>query len=293
MLKEKQIDKAALKLLLKYDTLAALYAERGSLDARKARYVAERGMSAEEFVALKNSGLAFDPMALDHDEAVADCFAHFDAENKSHFTDLFLSGLTSRRNDWRSGLSAFAIMQTMPRHNFQPNQAGFCAVCSAAATDGRIDLTALNRLRFLTGSMAVSRTPYEIQFFLSQGLSLPQRSPSGGDLEAFKAILRLAAQAPEAMVPIDLCKELRHIEGLKLTSDEARFLLETLGFCSILETPEHRGYLTKFTNPGLAPSKTHSSNWAYPVDFWTGKNGINLKSLEFWFGSYGMLDVLN
>jgi hypothetical protein len=44
--------------------------------------------------------------------------------------------------------------------------------------------------------------------------------------------------------------------------------------------------LTVYTNPGLAPSKSHSSNWAWPVDFWTGKDGINRDAFDFWFGDY-------
>ena len=42
--------------------------------------------------------------------------------------------------------------------------------------------------------------------------------------------------------------------------------------------------LTRYVNMGVAPRKTHSSDWRYPVDFWLGKDGLNRAALEFWFG---------
>ena len=71
--------------------------------------------------------------------------------------------------------------------------------------------------------------------------------------------------------------------------DQAQSLLETLGFCGILETEEHGGLLDGFVRLSTAPTKTHSSDWAYPVDFWTGKDGLNPKAMAFWFAEYQAL----
>ena len=62
-------------------------------------------------------------------------------------------------------------------------------------------------------------------------------------------------------------------------------LVEALGIAGILETKEHKGYLTRYTNPGMAPSKSHKSDWAHPADFWTGADGVNKEALAFWFGA--------
>lgn len=72
--------------------------------------------------------------------------------------------------------------------------------------------------------------------------------------------------------------------------DKKKALLETLGYCSILETNEHKGFLKKYTNLASAPRKTHSSDWNYPVDFWLGKDGINKDAFKFWFGEYKELE---
>ncbi|HGX0442258.1 TPA: hypothetical protein ACNRX6_004674, partial [Escherichia coli] len=203
-----------------------------------------------------------------------------------HVTALFLSSLSMERSDYRSGLSAFAIMQTMPEHNFDPNQASFCNICSASQEDNHIDLTELNRQRFFSGGLAVYKTPYEISFFLEQHSRLEYVQPGEKDFIIFNEILRVLIEAEQGEKLTSIVKKIRGIDKFKITADQCRCLLETLGFCGIMETKEHKGYLTYFTNPGLAPSKSHSSNWAYPVDFWTGGDGINREALKFWFGEY-------
>lgn len=55
------------------------------------------------------------------------------------------------------------------------------------------------------------------------------------------------------------------------------------------QTPEHPGLLQRFTNQGLAPSSSRSSDWSYPVDFWTGANGVDADAMEYWFGDYPQL----
>jgi hypothetical protein len=85
--------------------------------------------------------------------------------------------------------------------------------------------------------------------------------------------------------PKDLHKCLKKIDGFKVSSTQCRVLVEALGIAGILETKEHKGYLTRYTNPGMAPSKSHKSDWAHPADFWTGADGVNKEALAFWFGA--------
>lgn len=41
-----------------------------------------------------------------------------------------------------------------------------------------------------------------------------------------------------------------------------------------------------FTNVGLAPSKSRSSGWSYPVDFWLGEYGLDKHAVRFWSAGY-------
>ncbi|EIK3125427.1 hypothetical protein MLS41_10605 [Escherichia coli] len=287
MLKSNILDNRALKILKKYNVLAEGDKIRGlPLSEREMKYVEEHCITTEEreFLTKENFGFGF--ASIIHDEALENSFIYFRSSNKKNVTDSFLMSLSSVRLDYRSGLSAFAIMQTMPMHEFEPNQASFCKICSASQEKNYFDLTALNRQRFFSGGLAVYKTPYEISFFLEQHSRLEYVQPGEKDFIIFNEILRVLIEAEQGEKLTSIVKKIRGIDKFKITADQCRCLLETLGFCGIMETKEHKGYLTYFTNPGLAPSKSHSSNWAYPVDFWTGGDGINREALKFWFGEY-------
>lgn len=287
MLKLNDINKKALKILKKYNVLAEGDIIRGhTLSEKEREYVEEHCITTDERKFLAEKCLGFGFISITHDEALNNSFTHFKCSNKDDVVASFLVSLSSARLDYRSGLSAFAIMQTMPRHEFEPNRASFCKICSAPQKQIHLDLTALNRQRFFCGSMAVFKTPYEISFFLEQQSRLEVVQPNEKDFSIFNAILKIIVDAESGEKLTSIIKKIRVIDGFRITTDQCRYLLETLGFCGIMETKEHKGYLTYFTNPGLAPSKSHSSNWAYPVDFWTGGDGINREALKFWFGEY-------
>ncbi|HCP5986307.1 TPA: hypothetical protein OEK12_004700 [Escherichia coli] len=287
MLKLTDVNKNALRILKKYNVLAEGDIIRGHpLSERDLKYVEAHCLTTEERAFLNEKGLGFGFISVTHDEALRGSFTYFKSSNKNDVTASFLVSLSSARLDYRSGLSAFAIMQTMPMHGFEPNQASFCKVCSAEKYKKHFDLTSLNQTRFFSGSLAVFKTPYEISFFLEQQSKLEVVQPTEKDFSIFNAILKIIVDAESGEKLTSIIKKIRAIDGFRITTDQCRCLLETLGFCGILETKEHKGYLTYFTNPGLAPSKSHSSNWAYPVDFWTGGDGINREALKFWFGEY-------
>ncbi|ATQ73516.1 hypothetical protein CR152_02525 [Massilia violaceinigra] len=285
----KPVDKKALKLLAQYDSVSQSYARlKRPLEPDEQQWIDIRGVTSdEEFAYMKEHGLAFDPVDMKHDEAVRKCFEYAKQCKKSHVTDLFLASFTAERLDFRAALAPFAMMQTMPDHGFTKYSApGFCAVCSAAPVYKDMDTTDWNVDRYKYGSIGLLKVPYVIQFHLAQHLELARQKPTADDFHIFNAILDTLRSVDAKTKPKDLHKELKKIEGFKATNDQCRVLVEALGIAGILETQEHKGYLTHYTNPGLAPSKSHSSDWAYPVDFWTGADGVNKKALEFWFGAY-------
>lgn len=287
MLKKSDIDKNALKLLLKYDVLANFYANSPfPLSAYDKAYLAEHANRPEDIAAMKSAGLAYDPVAMAHDDAVDQAFSAYAQCKKEHVTDLFLASFSSRRLDFRSGLGASAIMQNFPEHAYKPTAANNCAVCGAEKEQAYLDYTALNKARFKNGGLPLQRYAYQLHFYLQRHGELPPVKPSADDFSIFNAVLACLTSVEDKCTPKDMHKELKKVEGFKPATDECKALLETLGYCSILETPEHKGYLTTFTNPATAPSKSRTSNWAYPVDFWTGADGVNKEALAFWFGGY-------
>lgn len=264
----------ALKILMKYDP-----------QARRATEGKDTTTRDQDFEQMASAGLAFPKVALTHDEAVEACFKAYRPDDRGKYANLFAAGLGARRPEWRSGLGAFALMQSMPRHKFQPNHAGVCEVCSGHARADQLDLTFLNQIRFAVGGFVLAMRPYEIQFFLRQQNLLDDIEPTDTDRRLLNAILDAARNASPSTTPLVLTKLLKKSDSPKLTNDQWRSLIETMGLCGILQPAEHPGYLSHFTNPGLAPHKTRSSDWAYPVDFWTGADGVNESAVDFWFGN--------
>ncbi len=283
------VDQKALKLLSKYNSLSQAYARSDvPLQAYEQSWLDLRGVTSDEqFAYLKEQGLAFDPVTMEHDEAVQRCIAYAKQCRKSHVTDLFLSSFSGGRLDYRSGLAPFAMMQSMPHHDFTQSSAPrFCAVCSGYDICREVNATDLNVDRHTFGSIGLQKTPFVIQFYLAQHLQLARQAPAAEDFRIFNAILDTLRSLEAEVKPRDVHRFLRKIDGFKATVHQCRVLLEALGIAGILETEKHKGYLTHYTNPGLAPSKSHKSDWAYPVDFWTGADDLNQKALAFWFGAY-------
>ena len=69
-------------------------------------------------------------------------------------------------------------------------------------------------------------------------------------------------------------------------SEKIRFILDTLGVCGVLHTKKHKGPFYEYTNLAVAPRSSRSSDWAYPVDFWRGSDGIDWEAFGYWFGDY-------
>ncbi|MFB0840773.1 hypothetical protein [Paenibacillus oleatilyticus] len=265
------IDKKALNILLSYDLLCP------------------EKTSKEDFEYAKRAGLMFDKVELTHDEAIQLAIQEMKNCDKKHIINLFLASLSTDRLDWRTGLSAYTIMRMFPSHSFQGNER-YCDNCSYLYRD-IVDLSFINGIRFDVGGI-ISGNIYAFHFMLSEHNKLPNQKPNERDFTLFRSILNTLENAATNDGPSKLEKEIKKIDGFKSTKESRKALLETLGFCSILETEEHKGFLHKFTNLGLAPRLRHSSDWLYPVDWWKGKEGINRDALHFWFGDYEELSDL-
>lgn len=135
---------------------------------------------------------------------------------------------------------------------------------------------------------------------------LPINKPSEKDISWFKEILTVLDSMPKEStikdaltcmkdtaafhVRIDTMKKIAKENSLatsRLTANTELFFerfLETLGFCSILDSEKHHGY---YTGKVIAfPPRTNwVSDWYYPADFWKGDFGINKEALQYWFGN--------
>jgi hypothetical protein len=262
------MDKKAIEILKKYDLLAPM------------------NTSFADFSYAKEKGVMFDCIKQSHDDCMEELFEIYNKCSKSHIVNSFLYSFFTGSLNYRAGLSVYAIMQKFPYHYFEgfdENQE-FCKHCASTLSEN-IDLNFFNQCRITVGG-TVSLNVYEYAFYLKQANVLNNIYPSKDDFNIFLNILDVINSSNEKDTPNILIKKIRKISGFKSNEEQRKALLETLGYCSILNSHNHKGFLDDYTVLELAPRKTHSSDWNYPIDWWTGKDGLNKDALMFWFADY-------
>jgi hypothetical protein len=260
----KKMDPKAMKILKAYDLLSP------------------ESTSKEDFEYARAAGLVFDPITITHDASVQWARDEFKRASKADIAASFLSGVGAHLAYARAALSAHAVLTHFPDHHFKATQGMHCAICAQPDTS-KIDLTFINKCRW--NGAVIGREPVILAFYLQQQHAVVIDPPTPSDREAFCAILDLISASPPEETPRSLLKKVKKIPGLKFPAEEARYLLDTLGYAGILQTSEHQGFIYTYTGH-LAPAKSASSDWSYPVDFWTGAQGINLDALKYWFEAY-------
>ena len=266
------LDSRALQILLSFNSLSP------------------NSTSEEDFAYAKKAGLLFDPLLQSHEEALSQACRETVRATKSHVTNLFLASFVSSRLDWRAGLSAYAMMQSFPVHEFEPvssENTYTCATCCSAPSE-KVRLSSYSRVRFNLGSL-VAYDIYELAFNLQQHNLLQLCEPTEEDFRIFSDILTVLSEAEGAATPTKVQKLLRPIKGFQSTEEQRRAVMTTLGYCSILETEKHKGFLHTFSNMCKVPRKSRSTDWNYPIDWWMGSDGLNKEAVKFWFGSYPQL----
>jgi hypothetical protein len=98
--------------------------------------------------------------------------------------------------------------------------------------------------------------------------------PGEGDRAAMAALFDLLEALPAGTTATKAAG--RAWAGIAANKDERGALLDVLGICSVLETPERRGHLT-----GFVPIEDRDDPpWryverAYPVNWWRSEDGVN------------------
>ena len=237
--------------------------------------------SREDLDYAKSKGLMFDPVDIDHDQGVAQVAELVAALSRRTVADAFLASLSTRRLDWRSALGSFAVFQHLQRHAAEKLEHK-CRICGSYLTGGITqDLNVLNFERFKWGGVRHDQVVYAA-FDLSQFLkeSLPQ--PTAADIAIFRNIVSAIDQAPPNTSSANLHAQFAKV--LKSNKSERDVLVAILGFCGILETPEHPGYSSRFIPAGERglPDRRFV-DMSYPACWWRSEIGINRHWLSEYF----------
>ena len=239
--------------------------------------------SKEDFEYAKALGYKVDRIKMTHDEAVSAAFDAFAKCERLEVSDAFIVGLSRSQNELRAGLPAFAIMSTFPRHSYINNSSINCADC-AMMKEESIDFFFIDAVRYTAGGI-INKKPATLAFCLKAHCETKRIEPSDADVKVLINVLDCIMESPLDEKPSTLVKRIRKLSDVKMSVEQARHFINTLGYAGILDTKAHQGFIFKHATH-LVPRKTHSSDWAYPVDFWIGSDGVNFEGLRYWFGQY-------
>lgn len=272
------MDKKAKNILFK------TYWKNGWIDGDK------RTTSMNDFEYAKAHGLMFDPLSISHDECLATIFTTLAFITPEKVSKAFLSSLSTRRLDWRSGLASYFIAKQLSPHAYDKAISGHgyhdgkithtsytCGTCrdlkygiigNEFYTD--VDLNVLNFERIKWGGVRHGQLIYTLfdlqQFHLAQ---IPE--PTSYDVQIFKEILKVIENAKPDDYPSALEKNLASV--IKSTKEERKTLLEILACIEVLKP-------RSFDRPSKG-----KHDWVF-VTYWRGEDGYNKEAIEAYFGAY-------
>jgi hypothetical protein len=265
------VDRRALKAL--FDTYWTSAGWRDELS---------RSIPPADFEYAKQAGVMFDPIRVSHDVIVTRAIAAVRGVEREAVTDAFIVSLSSRRLDLRSGLGSFAVFQHFARHPASRDRepCSKCGVYSSKLQEE--DLNVLNFERFKWGGVRHDH-PLYASLDLELFRKLPRVAPTAADVAVLKGVLKAIEATPAKTSSAALQKYLA--KAVKSSKAERDVLVGILGYCGILATAAHPGYISHFVpwSDRDLPARRFI-DMAYPACWWRRADGINSNALAYWFG---------
>jgi len=231
---------------------------------------------------LKKNALYIGVFNFKHDDSVKEYANALTRISKKQLAKAFLKSFETGNPELRGGLVSYAILKQIPVHEFENTAANNCKIC-ISEKESSYDLTFLNSIRLDTGLLC--NTDVTEQCF---NMLMAEKTLSNTNIEStgavFNSIIKGICESRQVLNPQGLVPIIRKILPYKHSTEQIRSIIDMLGVLSILETPEHKGFMNHYTNLGTVKKKSRSSDWAYPVDWWTGAHGVNMDAVDYWFG---------
>lgn len=219
-----------------------------------------RKTTPEDFEYAKSKGLMFDPIILTYQEFKAECERLVSNFPLKRATDAFLSSLTNKRTDWRSGIASYANLINL----LKEGDTYFYDI------DEDDDINVLNFERIKWGGVRHGNALYnylDLKILKDEIVA----EPTNEDIDIFKNILNAIDKSESTDTASMLREKIKAVWNV--SKNERGTLLEILGCCGILET---LNYDRK--EPGR-------HDWNF-VTYWRGEDKYNKQKVEEYFGEY-------
>ncbi|RTE89905.1 hypothetical protein [Bradyrhizobium sp. LVM 105] len=270
-------DKKALQILLD-----AYWSPRG--------WKRDEAVGRADFEHARQAGFMFDSVTVTHDDIVAQLVSVRARMNLEKVADAFLASLSTRRLELRSALGSFSCAAQFPLHGLLeqtarrvPSGRLHCRICGryGYANPEQEDLNMLSFERWKWGGIR-HVDPLYCWFDLTQFEKADLVEPTEQDCSILAEIIDIASGLTPDARPNELEKRIGKV--IKSNRAERCVLIQILGYCGVLKPAGRSGFLQAFTPDALRDRPAdHTNDWAYPVIWWRGADGIDIGVLSHLF----------
>ena len=260
----------------------------------------EISITEEELAIARRQGYLFDyPKFESHLESLNrrhDLLSKIDPKDISN---AFLFSLSTRKLEYRSALGSYYYLSSVPEHVFMKSHnetlaaAGVhCYLCGWTAWETipsrqsiKSGYNFYNLLRYKYGGSPIgSMTINYALFDLERFLDLPKVMPTEEDKRILMEILSCVDRLNSSDKAGRLRETITKAKILKSNKDELSVLLGELGICGILASNDFPAYDTYFADEYERGPVEYKNDFAYPLNRWHARDGINTLKLNAVFG---------
>ena len=263
------------------------------------RYGREGKISEEDISLAKRDGYLFDyPKYESHEDTLKRLRETVAQIDPADVANAFLYSLSTRKLEYRSALGSYYYAKAIPEHELMKSMNEqlaamevHCYLCgwSAWRREPRPydqGLNVYSYYRYKYGGLGLFFTKLNYALFdLEQFIKLPKVTPTDEDKRILTEILSCVGHLKGS----DKAGKLREIvtkaKIIKSNKDEVSVLLSALGICGILASEDYPAYDVYFADEYERSPAEHTNDFAYPVNRWHARDGVNAERVKEIFGA--------
>lgn len=249
----------------------------------------------------KADGYMFDPVELTHNEVLQRLRCVVEKISPKDVADAFLYSLSTRQLQYRSALGSYYYAISIPEH--EPDSDHHCTFCGyypmcntpnasepldwKRQSPDELEFTGYNLFnyaRYKWGGEGFHTDPQYALFDLEQFLCLPKVVPTETDRDILRNILYSMRELVPCQKAGSYQKLITKKRLLKSNAIEVKTLLNILGICGVLSSPEAPCCYDRFVDEWDRKPKESRSYYEYPVNRWQAWDGANEGCFEKVFG---------
>jgi hypothetical protein len=196
--------------------------------------------------------------------------------------------MIAERSACLTAFGSYVALQKFEAHAYQRSMFGgpeTCAVCGLPPkTDAEETEERVANYPFQVQHTDVKYAAFDLDTFARRNVDEATQE----SIDCLARLLGALRSLPGGAQLTQLQKSIS--KAIKSNKFERMILLETFGYAGILcpKTKQHYGEQFVICDNTVSdqPKEFYKRDWAYPVRFWTGQDGVNEKLVNSYFGEF-------